>query len=371
MSNILEKQCSKCVLDTTVEDILFNEEGICNYCLEYEEKVIKIDKKLDKDKELKNLINTVKESGKNNEYDCIIGLSGGVDSTYLLYWAVENGLRPLAVHIDTGWNSELAVCNIENAVKQTNVDLYTHVIDWEEMKDLQLSFFKASVPDCDVPQDHVFSIVLNRVARKNKISYSLSGHNNVTEFILPKTWSYDSNDLSNLLDIHKKFGKIKLKKYPKNTLFNRVIYYKYLFPVKSVRPINFLDYNKSEIKKIIQEKLGWRDYGGKHYESKFTKFFQAYYLPEKFGYDKRKAHLSNLIVSGQLTKQEALEELNEPLYSKVDLNEDLDYVTRKLGISTDEWELIMKKPKQKHTLYKSDYDKWWYKLLKKLYVKYN
>ena len=144
-----------------------------------------------------------------------------------------------------------------------------------------------------------------------------------------------------------------------------------MFPVKSVRPINFLDYNKSEIKKIIQNKLGWRDYGGKHYESKFTKFFQAYYLPTKFGYDKRKAHLSNLIVSGQLTKQEALKELNEPLYSKVDLNEDLDYVTRKLGISTEEWELIMKKPKQKHTLYKSDYDKWWYKLLKKLYVKYN
>lgn len=360
------QQCTKCVLDTTVEDINFDENGVCNYCRDYD-KVIQTIPQGEKAKEvLDQIVEEIKQDGKNKNYDCIIGLSGGVDSTYLAYLVVELGLRPLVVHIDTGWNSEIAVQNIENVVNILNLDLHTYVIDWEEMKDLQLAFFKASVPDCDIPQDHVFPALLNKIARQNGIKHIISGHNVVTEYILPRNWSYDSNDLTHLLDIHKKFGKIPLKKYPKYSLFDRIITYRWIAPVHSHRFLYYIPYNKEEIKNFIQDKLGWRDYGGKHFESKFTKFFQAYYLPTKFGFDKRKAHLSNLIVSDQLTKEEALEELKKELYDPKELESDKEYVCKKLGISLDDWDGIMNLPLKKHQDYKSDYDKFWYKAYRKL-----
>lgn len=207
-----KRECSKCVLDTTVEDITFDENGVCNYCREYDS-VVKTIPHGEKAKEVLNqTVKQIKQDGKGKKYDCILGLSGGVDSTYLAYLVVELGLRPLVVHIDTGWNSEIAVQNIENVVNKLNLDLHTHVIDWEEMKDLQLAFFKASIPDCDIPQDHVFPALLNKIAKQNKIKHIISGHNIVTEYILPRNWSYDSNDLTHILDIHKKVWKNAFKK---------------------------------------------------------------------------------------------------------------------------------------------------------------
>ena len=361
-----QQQCTKCILDTTVEDINFDENGVCNYCRDYDHIIKTIPHGEKAKKVLNQIVKQIKQDGKNKKYDCILGLSGGVDSTYLAYLVVELGLRPLVVHIDTGWNSEIAVQNIENVVNILNLDLHTHVIDWEEMKDLQLAFFKASIPDCDIPQDHVFPALLNKIAKQNKIKHIISGHNVVTEYILPRNWSYDSNDLTHLLDVHKKFGKIPLKKYPRYSLFDRIFTYRWIFPVKSHRFLYYVPYDKEEIKKFIQEKLAWRDYGGKHFESRFTKFFQSYYLPIKFGFDKRKAHLSNLIVSNQLTKDSALQELAKELYNIKELENDKEYVCKKLDITFEEWDKIMNLPLKRHQDYKSDYNKLWYKTYLKI-----
>lgn len=360
------KQCTKCVLDTTVEDITFDENGVCNYCKEYDKVIKTIPTGVEAQNKLNQIAKEIKRDEKNKKYDCIIGLSGGVDSTYLAHLVVELGLRPLVVHIDTGWNSEIAVQNIENVVKILNLDLFTYVVDWEEMKDLQLAFFRASVPDCDIPQDHVFPALLHKIAKENKLKHIISGHNVVTEYILPRNWSYDSNDLTHILDIHKRFGTIPLKKYPRYSLFDRMIYYRWIFPVKSHRFLYYVPYNKDKIKIFIQEKLGWKDYGGKHFESRFTKFFQSYYLPTKFGFDKRKAHLSNLITSNQITKEEAIKELEKDLYDLKELECDIEFVCKKLAISREEWNKIMSLPIKKHLEYKSDYNKLWYKTYRKI-----
>ena len=359
------KVCSRCVLDTTVSDIVFDKNGVCNYCHSYDKVIKEVPVGDEAKRFLDAEVSIIKNDGKNREYDCIIGLSGGVDSTYLAHLVVELGLRPLVVHIDTGWNSEIAVKNIENVVKKLNLDLYTHVIDWEEMKDLQLSFFKASVPDCDIPQDHVFPALLHKIAQQNKIKHIISGHNLVTEYILPRNWSYDSNDLVHILDIQKKFGKIKLDKYPQYSLINKWIY-RYIYKIKSHRFLYYIPYNKDKIKKFITEELDWKDYGGKHFESKFTKFFQAYYLPTKFGFDKRKAHLSNLILSNQITRDEALEELSKVLYDKNELDEDIDYTLKKLGIDHNSWDDIMNLPIKKHSDYATHNDSFIFKLYKNI-----
>lgn len=356
--------CTRCILDTTVSDIVFDIDGVCNYCHDYDKIISTIPSQERSDEILRRIVNEIKSDGKNKEYDCIIGMSGGVDSTYLAYKIVELGLRPLVVHVDTGWNSEIAVSNIENAVKKLNLDLYTYVVDWEEMASLQLAYFKASVVDCDVPQDHVFPAVLYKIASQKGIKHLISGHNLVTEFILPRPWSYDSNDLRNLKDINRRFGVRKLKKYPQLNLFNRVVYYRSIKGIRSHRFLYYIPFNKTLAKSFISENLGWRDYGGKHYESKFTKFFQAYYLPRKFNIDKRRAHLSNLILSNQITRQEALDELNRPLYSEKELEEDIDYVIRKLGITRNEWDAIMDAPGRSHAEFKTDKDVWWFKFLK-------
>lgn len=355
------KQCSRCILDTTVIDIKFDKDGVCNYCHAYDKIIKTVPTGEDAKVELGKIVSSIKANGKNKEYDCLIGLSGGVDSTYLAHMVVELGLRPLVVHIDTGWNSEIAVQNIENVVSKLDLDLFTYVIDWEEMKDLQLSFFKASVPDCDIPQDHVFPALLYKIAKQHGIKDIISGHNLVTEFISPKGWIYDSNDLTHLLDIQNIHGQKKLKNYPMFSLFDRFIKYRFVFPIESHRLLYYIPYNKDEIKNFITTNLDWKDYGGKHFESKFTKFFQAYYLPEKFGFDKRKAHLSNLIISNQLTKENALIELEKQQYNPKELDEDIDYIAKKLGISSLEWEDIMNLPLKKHEDYRSEKDTLFYK----------
>lgn len=356
--------CKKCVLDTTVTDIVFDNDGICNYCHSYDAVRMTLPQGNDRKQALDEIVTRIKKDGRGNKYDCLIGMSGGTDSTYLAYLIVQMGLRPLAVHVDTGWNTTIANNNIDNAVKTLGLDIIKYKIDWDEMASLQLAYFKASVPDCDVPQDHAFPAVLNKIAKKNSIKHLISGHNIETEFILPKTWVYDSNDLENLLDINNKFGVKKLSKYPTLSLFERTVYYRLIKKFQYHRFFNFIEFNKDEAKAFIIDNLGWRDYGGKHYESRLTKFFQAYYLPEKFGFDKRKAHYSNLILSHQLKREEALNLLKKPLYERVALEADMAFILNKLNINQKDWDDIMKTPKRQHEDFKQDKNLIWFKLSK-------
>lgn len=334
--------CVRCIMDTSDPEIVFDEEGICNHCKRYPDHIASLGDASERARKMETLVQTLKLAGRGKDYDCIMGLSGGVDSSYLAHFAVrELGLRPLVVHVDSGWNSELAVSNIEGICKGLSIDLHTLVIDWEEMRDLQLAYFRAGVANLDVPQDHAFNAAMVGEAKKFGIRHVLNGGNMQTESILPNAWGYDASDPASLRGIHKTYGRIKLKTYPVRSDFARLITDPYIYGMKVHRPLEYLDYNKFEAKKLLMEKLGWRDYGGKHYESRFTKFFQAHYLPEKFGYDKRKAHLASLVASGQMTRDAALAEMQAPLYDPDDLKEDIAYFCKKLGISVSEYEQVM------------------------------
>lgn len=353
------KHCSRCVLDTTVEDIVFDANGVCNYCHEYDAlaKRTVLRPKEVLQKELEQIIAKVKELGKGRDYDCLIGLSGGVDSTYLCYLAHQFGLRPLVVHFDNGWNSELAVKNIENVVNKLKYDLHTYVIDWEDFKDLQLAYLKASVVDTEVPTDNLIYASLFNIAKEKKIKTILSGANIVTEGIIPKGWNFpEKTDLVNLENIHKKFGTRDISKLPRLGLYERFIM-KHFYNISSVPLLNYVNYVKKDVKRTIQEKLDWKDYGGKHYESIFTRFYQGYILVEKFGIDKRKMHFSTLICSGQMTRQEALEELKKPPYDPQQLEEDKEYVLKKFGLSEKEFEKIMQEKQVPHEAFGTQWDK--------------
>jgi N-acetyl sugar amidotransferase len=275
-----------------------------------------------------------------------MGLSGGVDSSYVAYLCKQYGLRPLAVHFDNGWNSELAVKNIESMVNKCGFDLYTLVVDWEEFKDIQLSYLKASVVDIEVPTDHAITAVLMKLALKHGIKYSISGINVNTEFIMPKSWIFNKGDHINLQAIQKKYGTKKIKTFPLN---DTILKKRYNWTgVQSVNILNYIDYNKQQAKAIITKELGWRDYGGKHYESLFTKFYQAYILPQKFKIDKRKPHLTNMIFSGEITKEQAVEELKKPLYTPEVFQQEKEFFLKKLCLSEKEWETIMNTAPRSH-----------------------
>jgi len=333
-------------MDTTDPEITFNEDGVSNHVLEYQEYLENIKPDKQKANELKSqMLKELQQAGKHKDYDCIIGLSGGVDSSYLAWYVTKVlKIRPLIVHVDAGWNNEIAVHNIENIVKILNLDLHTVVLDWSEIRDLQLAFFKSSLANIDVPQDHAIIKCVYNVAREFGIKYIINGNNMSTESILPLSWGYDASDSIQIKDIHKKFGTKPLKDYPLLSFFQKFIYYPRILKIKSFSPLDWIDYNKDDAKKFLIKELNWRDYGGKHYESRFTKFFQAHYLPSKFNFDKRKAHLSSLIVSGQITREQALIELKEPLYNKVELQNDIDFFIKKLGITLEEYNEIMETP---------------------------
>lgn len=346
--------CTKTVMDTLADpNITFDENGVCNYFYQYQDRVNKFFIGGEKGKEeLAKVFNRIKEEGKGKKYDCITGVSGGVDSTYMVYLCKQYGLRPLVIHLDNGWNSEIANQNINNIIDKCGYDLYTHVIDWDEFKDLQLSFLKASVIDLELTSDHAIFAIIYKLAKKHNIKYLLSGFNITTEGILPEAWRWYKYDWLNIKSIQKQFGSAKLKSYP-HVSFNRKIYFDLIKKMQTVMPLNYLDYNKEEAKKIITEELGWRDYGGKHFESIITRFYQGYILPEKFGVDKRKAHLSTLIASGQLSRNEALEELKEPIYNAKMLAEDKEFVLKKFGFSEAEFDAIMNAPIKEHPEYPS------------------
>ena len=364
----LYRQCTQCVMDTSDHEIIFDEAGVCNHCKRAQqslEDTILIDDK-EKEQKLIKLVQDIKEQGRHKPYDCIIGVSGGVDSTYVAYLVNKLGLRALAVHLDNGWNSEQAVKNIEQTMKRLNIDLYTYVLNWEEFKDLQIAFLKASVPHCEHPTDHAITGVLYKIAAQKNIKYVLLGANISTESYGVKSWSGGQRDWKYIKSIHKQFGHIKLTNYPYFS-GTRFFYYKFIKKIMPINIINYFEYIKEDAMKVLNDEIGWEYYGGKHYESIFTRFFQAYILPEKFNIDKRKIHLSALITSKQITKQQALEELKKPLYSSEMLQEDKEFVLKKFGFTREQFDKIMNLSIKTFEDYPSYENSWWFKLLYPLF----
>jgi len=304
--------------------------------------------------DLDKIVNAIKKAGKGREYDCIIGLSGGVDSTLVAYKVKQLGLRPLAVHLDNGWDSEMSVANVEQIVKKLEFDLYTCVIDWEEFRDLQVAFFRSSISNIEIPTDHAIWAMIVKAATDRGVKYFISGHNLATEGVLPRSWGYDAFDLKFIRAVHRKFGKVQMRSFPQLGMLPR-LYYIYLQQLKSVRLLDYVDYNRSEAKRLLEKEIGWRDYGGKHYESIFTRFFQGYILPRKFGIDKRRAHLSALICSGQIERAQALEIITQDPYPSVEMmREDKEYVIKKLKLSDAEFEQIIAEPVKSYRDYPND-----------------
>ncbi len=347
-------RCKRCIMDTSDKEIYFDQNGICNHCHDYDKKKELFGYNLEKSpKEHQKIIDTIKKNEAGKEYDCIIGISGGVDSSFLLHHAIRSGLRVLAVHVDAGWNSDIAVKNIQKICRKLNVELHTIVVDWPSMKELQRAYMFSGLPNLDVPQDHVFLAAMYKYAVKNKIKYMLNGSNIATEGILPKSWAYAATDFRIIRDVfkkHKRFG--NLKKFPHFGLLKFLYYNR---KITKINLLNYLDYSKEMAIKTLSDEYGWEYYGGKHYESRFTKFFQSYYLPVKFGYDKRLAHLSSLIVGGELDRNKALEIfLNEKPYNELDYKNDRDYILKKLEISESDWDNIIKSRNKSENEYKNN-----------------
>jgi N-acetyl sugar amidotransferase len=346
MKNENYRICAKTIMDTTSDpDITFDENGVSNYVKLYEELIkLRVPTAYKAKEILDKTIVKIKEAGKNKDYDCLIGVSGGVDSTYVAWLTKELGLRPLAVHVDNGWNSELSVRNIENTLKKLEIDLYTEVLDWEEFKDIQLSFLKGSVPDGEIPTDHAIYATLYNCAAKFKIKYIISGTNIRTEGILPRSWARGHLDFKYIQGLQNKFGSVKIKKFPHLTLF-KLIYFNLINRFKLVSLLDYVNYNKTEAIELLENRLGWIKYEGKHYESIYTRFFQGYILTRKFNIDKRRGHLSTLICSGQLKREVALNEIKLPTYLSSDLlKQDIEFVQKKFNLTTSEFEKIMIAP---------------------------
>jgi N-acetyl sugar amidotransferase len=338
--------CSKTVMDTIGDpDISFDKNGVCNYFYEYSEKLkIRVPPLEEGKRKLEAIIKKIKASGKGKDYDCIIGVSGGVDSTYTAWLVKQLGLRPLAVHLDNGWNSELAVKNIENILSKLDIDLYTEVLDWEMFKDLQLSFLKASTPDSEIPTDHAIVAVMYKLAAKYKVKYIISGMNFRNEGLLPPTWGRGYLDWKYIKGIQRKFGTQNINSLPHFSIF-QFLYWNLVKKIRSVSFINYIDFKKDEAVKVIEKELDWKNYGGKHYESIYTRFFQAYILPNKFRIDKRKAHLTcQIISSGTPTREEAMELLKKDIADPELMEKDKVYLLKKFDITSEEFDSIMNAP---------------------------
>ncbi len=356
-TNFLHQQpyrvCSKTIMDTSDIDISFDEDGVSNHFYNYQ-----IFKKNilsnNPHQEMMQTVDRIKKLRVNDEYDCILGISGGIDSSFLAHYATKVlGFKVLLLHIDTGWNSDIAVQNIRNIANKLNLTLHTYVLDWEIIKDLQRSFFLSGVPNLDIPQDHAFTACMYNEAKENNINYILSGGNMTAECILPISYGYDASDSWHLKDIHNKFGRKKLKNYPIFSLYKRLIYYPLIKSIKTFRPLDYIEYNKFEAQKILETDYGWKSYGSKHCESIFTKFFQNHYLPTKFGFDKRKAHLSSLISCGQLTRDAAIVEMKKPIYNEKELLIDKEFFIKKLDLKLSDYDKIMNAKPVLHNQYKT------------------
>lgn len=336
-------------MDTSDPDIEFDADGVCVHCRHYDERVTgEVIRGEAGRARLAAIAERMKRAGRGRSYDCLIGVSGGIDSTMAVSILRQLGLRVLAIHLDNGWNSELAVDNIKRMLEKLDVELYTHVIDWEEFKDLQLSFLKASVCNLEIPTDHAIGALHFKVASEQGIKYVVTGGNVMTEAFLPTAWSYDPRDLRHLKAIHRRFGSARLRSFPRLGIF-RTLYYVFVRGIRWVSILNYADYDKREATRVLQEDFGWRPYGGKHYESVYTRFFQGYILPTKFGFDKRRAHLANLVLSGEMTRDQAIEELATNPYIGSQLwTEDRSFVTKKLGLTDQAFDELMTMPPKSH-----------------------
>lgn len=345
------QRCISCVLDSTDPDIKFDDVGVCNYCRNYLKTIARLRLQFTPSL-LESHIAQIKLDGKLKKYDVIVGVSGGVDSSYVLYLAVKKfGLRVLALHVDSGWDSEIAVGNIHKAIEKLGVDLYTEVIDWDEMRDIQAAFFRASVVNCDIPQDHAFRAVQYKMAKKLGSRYFISGRNFATDSMMPQAWVWPNHDSYHIKAIHKQFGRRKLNRFPFFSIPYFFIWLRFVERYQDVTMLNYFEYKREQAKAAVEAELGWRDYGGKHYESVFTEFYQSYYLPVKFGFDKRKAHLSGLIMNGELSRANALKELEQKPFDTERIQELERYVIKKLGFTQEEWHEIMTAQPKSHDSY--------------------
>lgn len=359
--------CSYCVMDTSDPLISFDEAGECNHCCAYRATVFRLPRfRPDAEEALSKIVAGVRAE-KTGKYDCVIGVSGGVDSTYMAYYVKRVlGLNPLAVHIDNGWNSELAVANIERMLAILGIDLHTEVLDWREFSTLQLAFLRASTPDAEIPTDHAMLSALYQAARDKGIATIFFGNNLVTESVHPRMWSYGHQDWIYIKAVQKQFGKVALRSYPHTSMWK----YFWLFRIKKLKAIRLYDYvafDRAEVEALIARELGWLPYGGKHYESVYTKFFQGYLLPRKFGFDKRRAHLSSLVCAGQLTRDQALRQLQQPTLDPEEEPQLLDYVAKKLRISRPELDAICRAPPRTYKDYPSSENSKLVKLVRRVY----
>jgi len=341
--------CSKTVMDTSDSRIVFDEEGVCDHAKDFYQNVqprwLTDERGAE---ELQKTVDLIKQDGQQREFDCILGLSGGVDSSYMLHLAVkEFGLKPLVFHVDGGWNSELAVHNIHVLVDKLGLDLFTEVINWEEMRDFQLAWFKSGVPHIDIPQDHAFIATLYNFAAKYKIKYILNGGNISTECVRnPMEFFYYGTDMLHLRDIIRRFGTVKMATYPFSSIYRHKIYLKWIRGIHVVRPLNYRPYIKADALQLLEQEYGWKPYPQKHFESRFTKFYEGYWLPQRFGFDTRRVQFSSLILTEQMTREEALQRLEKPAYDPALIGHEFEYIATKLKISVDELQHYLTMPKK-------------------------
>ena len=350
------RRCEKCVMDTSDSRIKFDSDGICDHCNDFKNSVLPnwFPNKIGEDLLIKE-VQKIKEKGKKNQFDSIIGLSGGLDSSYLLHMVVTRfNLRPLVFHVDGGWNTSLAVNNIEMLVEKLGLELYTEVINWEEMKDLQLAFFKSGVPHLDIPQDHAFIATLYHFANKYNIKYILNGSNIATECVRnPIEWLYYGTDMRQINHIYKKFSSNKLDTYPFSGILYHKFYLKYFKDISVIKPLNKIRYIKEEAIETLKELYGWIPYPQKHFESRFTRFFEGYWLPSRFGFDTRLTQFSSLILSEQMTREEAIEKLKISPYQNMNIEEEFEYIANKLDISIEELKSYHEMPIKSYKDYKN------------------
>jgi len=349
--------CSNCVMDTSDTRIQFDEKGVCDHCRDFYKNILPNWHTDERGRiELQKIVEDIKLKGKGKDFDCLLGLSGGVDSSYMLHIAVkEFGLRPLVFHVDGGWNSELAVHNIRVMIEKLGLDLYTEVINWEEMKNFQLAFFKSGLPHIDIPQDHAFVATLYNFADKYGIKYILNGGNISTECVRnPMEFLYYGTDMTQIREIIKRFCTVELKTYPFSSVLRHKFYLRYIRGVKVVKPLNYRPYIKSDAAAILEKEYDWRPYPQKHFESRFTKFYESYWLPERFGFDTRRVQYSSLILTSQMKREDALEKLKKPAYDPDAIDQEFNYIAKKLGISPDELHGYFRMPKKFYWDYKNE-----------------
>ncbi len=348
--------CTNCVMDTSDPKITFDGSGRCDHCTNFYKSVLpKWQPNEAGLKVLQKKVEQIKKAGAGKEFDCILGISGGADSSYLTYVAKEQfGLRPLVFHVDGGWNSQIAVNNIEKLIDKLGLELFTEVIDWKEMRDLQLAFFKSGVPHIDLPQDHAFFATMYKFAEKHGVKYILTGGNISTECVRnPLDYFYYGTDMWQIRDIHGKFGQAPLVTFPLSGILRHKVYLRYFKGIEVVKPLDYMPYIKKDAMQLLSEKFGWQIYARKHFESRFTKFYEGYWLPIKFGFDTRRVQYSSLILTGQMTREEALADLTQPPYDEKSIAQDFEYISTKLGISVAELQGYMEAPRKSYKDYKN------------------